>query len=274
MHCTRWALSWECVAQKLMHGHVTWIRIHYWLHPWTRFINSSYPRGAAPPPPPHPVQLLYYGIILTLICAIMVYMCMGLIWFSYLLGCYCLCIFYFYVSPSYSVISTCCGLFMLSTCMHVLVSFVVIYISNKVMKYKIMAGPAAWVNSPESSCLSSVVKLPKSASNSKSSVAVSFVKVSSSTQFGRRLPSFFCNKTIIIQHVSFTLKQIKVWFGRGCYYPFLGTPGPTTQVVICTACAFSIFREKGYILGAQFGKKIPKNRWNRGSFRIFFPKHF
>ena len=40
MHFTRWALSWECIAQKLMHGHVTWIRVHYWLHPWTRFIIS------------------------------------------------------------------------------------------------------------------------------------------------------------------------------------------------------------------------------------------
>ena len=43
MHCTRWALSWECVAQKLMHGHVTWIRVPYWLHPWTRFIMALNP---------------------------------------------------------------------------------------------------------------------------------------------------------------------------------------------------------------------------------------
>ena len=26
------------VAQKLMHGHVTWIRVHYRIHQWTRFI--------------------------------------------------------------------------------------------------------------------------------------------------------------------------------------------------------------------------------------------
>ena len=39
VHCTRWALSWECVAQKLMHGHVTWIHVHFWLPPWIRFIT-------------------------------------------------------------------------------------------------------------------------------------------------------------------------------------------------------------------------------------------
>ena len=33
--------SWECAAQKLMRGHVTWIRVHYWLHPWTRFIMAA-----------------------------------------------------------------------------------------------------------------------------------------------------------------------------------------------------------------------------------------
>ena len=28
-----------------MHDHVTWIRVHYWLHPWTRFINGNMPRS-------------------------------------------------------------------------------------------------------------------------------------------------------------------------------------------------------------------------------------
>ena len=28
----------QLVSGKNLHGHVTWIRVHYWLHPWTRFI--------------------------------------------------------------------------------------------------------------------------------------------------------------------------------------------------------------------------------------------
>ena len=28
----------QLVSRKNSHGHVTWIRVHYWLHPWIRFI--------------------------------------------------------------------------------------------------------------------------------------------------------------------------------------------------------------------------------------------
>ena len=28
----------QLVSGKNLHGHVSWIRVHYWLHPWTHFI--------------------------------------------------------------------------------------------------------------------------------------------------------------------------------------------------------------------------------------------
>ena len=37
LHGSAWH-SWECVDEKLMHSHMIWIRVHYWLHPWSRFI--------------------------------------------------------------------------------------------------------------------------------------------------------------------------------------------------------------------------------------------
>ena len=30
----------KLVSGKNLHGHVTWIRVHYWLYPWTHFIIS------------------------------------------------------------------------------------------------------------------------------------------------------------------------------------------------------------------------------------------
>ena len=29
----------QLVSGKNLHGHVSWIRVHYWLHPWTHFIK-------------------------------------------------------------------------------------------------------------------------------------------------------------------------------------------------------------------------------------------
>ena len=40
--------AWECVSGQVMHGHVTWIRVHYWLHPWTRFIKNWYRMAIKP----------------------------------------------------------------------------------------------------------------------------------------------------------------------------------------------------------------------------------
>ena len=43
---------------------------------------------------------------------------------------------------------------------------------------------------------------------------------------------------------------MEIWSACRCVILLLISRAPPTQVVICTACAFPIFREKGYILGA------------------------
>ena len=39
--CNALAGPWECIAWKLMHGHMTWICVCYWLHSWTCLIISN-----------------------------------------------------------------------------------------------------------------------------------------------------------------------------------------------------------------------------------------